>query len=210
MTLVKVPAGQTGDLQVRVSGNALLTQDGERFEAEDASLSGATTATRAKVAANIPGYTGHGYLPGSNAGDGCYILLEAGDGRGIRDNPPSRQRWQRAGNLDVYVNGKRFGKTTVPAGVWVESASLPLAAGNNIITLRRDLEGPPWVFVDALTVPFEPGQPLRGRKRGTERGCQHQLGSHALFRDRLRRSADGSRGRESPSPSSRRTRLTAH
>ena len=156
LTLVKVPAGQTGDLQVRVSGSAPLAQDGERFEAEDASLAGATTATRAKVAANVAGYTGRGYLVGfevpetavtfylkrATAGEYATTLRAANVGSG-------------PANLDVYVNGTRFGKTTVPAGVWVEiSLPLPLAAGNNIITLCRDLEGPPGVFVDALTVPF--------------------------------------------------------
>ena len=156
LTFIKVPAAQAGDFRVRVSGDAPPAQDGERFEAEDASLAGATTATRAKDVADIAGYSGRGYVTGfeipetavtfylkrATAGDYATILRAATVGGG-------------PGNLDVYVNGTRFGKATVPAGTWVEiPLRLPLAAGNNILTLRRDLKGPPGILVDALTVPF--------------------------------------------------------
>jgi alpha-glucosidase (family GH31 glycosyl hydrolase) len=158
LTYVKVPAAQAGELRVRISGDAPLAQKSERFEAEDASLAGATTATRAKIIADVAGYTGQGYVTGfeipetaitfyvkrATAGKYRAILRAANDGGG-------------PGNLDLYVNGAQIGKATVPVGSWVEvPLPLPLAAGNNIVTLRRDLEGPPGVLVDALTIPFAP------------------------------------------------------
>ncbi|MBV8487865.1 MAG: DUF5110 domain-containing protein, partial [Planctomycetaceae bacterium] len=158
LTFIKVPAGQPGDLQVRVSGSAQLVQDGERFEAEDASLAGATTATRAKVSAQVAGYTGRGYVVGFEVPETAvtFYLKRATAGE-YSTTLRAANLCGGPDNLDVYVNGTRFGKATVPAGVWTEiSVPLPLAAGNNIITLRRDLEGPPGILVDALIVPFAP------------------------------------------------------
>jgi hypothetical protein len=61
----------------------------------------------------------------------------------------------------VYVNGRHQGQLSVPAqnedGQWVNvSKTIPLLAGNNILSILRDKDNSGSMYVDRVAVAYTP------------------------------------------------------
>ena len=165
-TIIKLPAGRDQDQHVVLTRARKLAATAEILEAEDASLSGPTPQTRAQVKTKRAGFTGRGYVDGLDqikAGvtftpkvrlPGYYnVTLRAANLTGT------------PGTLSVFVNGVPHGTATVPVeaaqDAWAEvRVPLKLAAGNNIVTLRRTASDSGRVVLDHLAVPFWPAAAL--------------------------------------------------
>ena len=161
-TAVKVRAGQSATLQVRVTGARAVDATSQRLEAEDGSLSGATPSTRAHDSSDHAGFTGRGFVDGFDSAQAAVTL--SARVRLAGDYPSTVRAANASGGprtLSVYVNGIRRSLLTVPAlanwETWADlPVTLPLAAGNNIVTLRRDGGDTGQVAIDSLSVPFWP------------------------------------------------------
>ena len=164
VTYIKAYAASDSDSTYTLEGSSPVDADGQTYEAEYASLFGASTDTQASVNQNHSGYTGTGFvdkLEADGAGVTFYAkVANAGDYdvtfRYANDDAAER-------SLSVYVNGSYIGKTAMPStGDWDTWSDclmqLPLAAGNNIITLKHeDASGDTgYVNLDSCTVPFYP------------------------------------------------------
>lgn len=164
VTYIKVEAGQTGSRTFTVSGNNAVTTALSRYEAEYASLSGATVAGKAAVNNNHSGYSGTGfvdrleedeaavtfYAKVANAGDYEVTLRYANGNTGAK-------------TLSVYVNGSYVESASMSAtdnwNTWDNCVqTLHFSAGNNIITYKYDEDAGDsgYVNIDYLEVPFLP------------------------------------------------------
>jgi alpha-glucosidase (family GH31 glycosyl hydrolase) len=165
-TTIKVRAGQAAALQVRVTGARSVNATSERLDAEDGSLSGAIPSTRAHVSSNHTGFTGRGFVDGFDSSQTAVTFSTRVKLAG--DYPSSVRAANATGGprtLGVYVNGNRRSTLTVPSLVnwdtWTDiPVTLSLAAGNNIVTLRRDGGDTGQVAIDSLSVPFWPAAGL--------------------------------------------------
>lgn len=132
--------------------------------ADYASLFGASTDTQASVNQNHSGYSGAGFvdkLEAAGAGVTFYAKVANAGDYDVTFRYANGDAAERS--LSVYVNGSYIGKTIMPStGHWDTWADclmqLPLAAGNNIITLKHeDASGDTgYVNLDSCTVPFYP------------------------------------------------------
>lgn len=163
VTYVKLAAGSTSAKNVVVSGSAAVASTSIKYEAEEASLSGKTTGTKATVNTNHTGYSGGGFVDGFG-NDGAAVtyyadVKTAGDYNvGIRYSNASGT----AKAISVFVNGSRIKQISLANlanwNTWAtQNETIPLSAGNNIITFKYYGDGGDTgnVNLDYITVPFD-------------------------------------------------------
>lgn len=164
VTYVKVAAASGSAKNIVVSGNGTAAATSMKLEAEDASLSGNTTSTRATVNNNHAGYSGTGFVDGMED-DGASVTFYADVKAGGDYNVDLRYANANgsAKTLSIFVNGKRVKQTSLASlanwSTWgTQSETIPLSAGRNAITYRYYTDGGDTGFVnlDYITVPFYP------------------------------------------------------
>ena len=164
VTYVKIAAGSASARTITLTGNDPISATTQRFEAEDAALSGANTSGKAEINNNHNGYSGAGfvdhlenddaavtfYVKVSNAGDYNVKLRYANGNSNVR-------------SLSAYVNGRYVKSVALTqSGSWDtwadKSLTLHLSAGNNSITFKYDTDAGDTGFVnlDYLEIPFAP------------------------------------------------------
>ncbi|GKU76494.1 TIM-barrel domain-containing protein [Paenibacillus sp. L3-i20] len=164
VTYVKVTAASTSAKTIVVTGNGTVAATSVKLEAEEASLSGNTIGTKAKVNNNHAGYTGTGFIDGlDQAGAGATFYADVKTGGDYTLDLRYANATGSAKTISIYVNGKRVKSTNLPSLVnwstWsTKSESVPLAAGRNAITYKYDNNAGDTgsVNVDYITVPFAP------------------------------------------------------
>lgn len=164
VTYIKASAGSAVDNTYFLAGNSSITADGQTYEAEYASLFGASTVTQASVNQNHSGYSGTGFvdkLEADGAGVTFYAKVTNAGDYDVTFRYANGDTAEKS--LSVYVNGSYIGKTSMPStgdwDTWADSVMrLSLAAGNNIITLKHDTAAGDtgYVNLDYCTVPFYP------------------------------------------------------
>ena len=164
VTYIKAYAASDSNSTYTLEGSSPVDADGQTYEAEYASLFGASTDTQASVNQNHSGYSGAGFvdkLEAAGAGVTFYAKVANAGDYDVTFRYANGDAAERS--LSVYVNGSYIGKTIMPStGHWDTWADclmqLPLAAGNNIITLKHeDASGDTgYVNLDSCTVPFYP------------------------------------------------------
>ncbi|MDQ0338458.1 alpha-glucosidase (family GH31 glycosyl hydrolase) [Caldalkalibacillus uzonensis] len=166
VTYVKVRANSSSVKELIVTGDAPVSTDHLKYEAEEASLSGETTNSRASVNNNHSGYSGQGFVDGfhhEEAAATFYVSTKTGGDYDISLRYANGTGTDQT--LSIYVNGKRVTQTVLAdTGDWstwgIQTETLPLTAGQNMITYRYDAEAGDTgnVNLDYITVPFEPAQ----------------------------------------------------
>jgi hypothetical protein len=181
-------------LPLYLSGGAV-----DRYEAEDAKLSGPA------VASTYPSHSGSGYVTGfAKVGDSATFAIDKVNGTGwhiVRLRYTSPQT--NGGTLSVYVNGKKARRVTLslnncdlrPRENWIDRSDIYyLNDGANTLEIRRDEgDSAAGVMVDYIAVSREPthdeGANLApsaalsassGDPRGAAKGCvdgRHEWGA---------------------------------
>ena len=165
-TIIKLPAGRDQDQHAVLTGSRKLAATAEILEAEDASLSGPTPQTRAQVETERAGFTGRGYVNGLDQIKAGVTFTPKVRLPGYYDvTLRAASSAATPGTLSVFVNGVPQGTATVPVAAaqdaWADvRVPLKLAAGNNIVTLRRTASDAGRVVLDHLAVPFWPAAAL--------------------------------------------------
>ncbi|OXM14808.1 TIM-barrel domain-containing protein [Paenibacillus herberti] len=142
VTYVKLAAGAASAKAIAVSGSSPASAADIQYEAEEASLSGNTVATKAAVNTNRSGYTGSGFVDGlSNPGAAVtfYPKVKAGGDYNVSLRYGNSTGSAKA--VSIFVNGKRVKSTSLPNlaswNTWgTQSEVLPLTAGTNIVTYK--------------------------------------------------------------------------
>lgn len=162
VTYVKVNAGQAKN--IIASGSATISASGTTYEAEDASLWGATMTTKAGANNNHANYTGSGFadkLTENKAAVTFYANTKAGgdfpvDIRFANGDSSTKK-------MSIYVNGSfvkqaNFASTSSWSSWSTVTETLSLTAGANIITLQYDTSNGDTgaINVDNIFVPFYP------------------------------------------------------
>ncbi|MDF7799062.1 CBM35 domain-containing protein [Pontiellaceae bacterium B1224] len=128
------------DILESIIGSGSTAINGDRYEAEEAALSG-----DADEASNHDGYSGSGFVDGYyNSDDAAAVFFVGTDAAGSY----ILQIQYAAGhgdcsNLDLYINGSKTADLLLPAsGAWSSwsfvQQEITLAAGQNTIELRAD------------------------------------------------------------------------
>ena len=134
----------------------------QRYEAEDASLFGASPGARARTSSALPGFTGTGFVEGLDQPDAGVTFYASTRTVGVYPvtfriaNPTSDPQ-----RISLYVNGDRCEVLAVSPQAkrneWADvTVALQLAAGNNIITCRHDPGDTGNFYLDSITIPFAP------------------------------------------------------
>ncbi|MDK2807507.1 MAG: hypothetical protein PWP24_238 [Clostridiales bacterium] len=189
VTYVKVPALSSTELEVVVSGTTQVASDAIVYEAEDASLSGATPQTKAGVNQNHSGYSGTGFADGFWQDEAAVTFYAKVSNAGAF---PVTLRYANGGTLtqtmSIYVNGSYEAKVSfLPTGSWDSWASvtqiLPLSAGNNSITVKYDSSASDTgnVNLDYLSVPFFPDQIIAEAEYGALYGSAATNTNHWFY-----------------------------
>jgi len=163
VTYVKVEGGSGSAKDIELSGSASTGLTSYKYEAEEASLSGNTTATKASVNTNHTGYSGAGFAEGfSNQGAAVTFYTSVKNGGDYSVSLRYANATGSAKTMSIFVNGKRVKQTSLANlanwDTWsTQSETLPLTAGNNIITYKYYNDGGDTgnVNLDYITVPFE-------------------------------------------------------
>ena len=164
VTYVKVAASSAASTAVSVSGTSSVQNSSQTYEAEYASLSGGTVDTKAGIGNNHTGYSGTGFVDKLEADDAGVTFYAKVANAGDYDVTIRYANGDTtAKSLSVYVNGSYIGAADMVGtgnwDTWADSVlSLPLAAGNNAITLKHDESAGDtgFVNVDYIQVPFFP------------------------------------------------------
>lgn len=144
VTYVKIAAGGASAKNVVVSGSATVTDTATQYEAEDASLSGNTTSTKATVNNNHSGYAGTGFVDGlGNAGAAVTFYPNVATGGDYAIDLRYANSTGSAKSLSIYVNGKRVKQTTLANqanwDTWAtKTETIPLEAGRNSLSYKYD------------------------------------------------------------------------
>jgi alpha-glucosidase (family GH31 glycosyl hydrolase) len=164
VTYVKVSAASISAKAIVVTGTGSVGATSVKLEAEEASLSGDTTATKASVNTNHTGYSGTGFVDELDT-DGAAVTFYA-DTKVGGDYAVSLRYANATGSaktMSIFVNGKRVKQTNLANlanwNTWADmSETLPLSAGRNSITYRYydDAGDTGNVNLDYITVPFHP------------------------------------------------------
>ena len=162
VTYVKVAAASASAKNIVVTGSASTGLTSYKYEAEEASLSGNTTATKATVNTNHTGYSGSGFVDGyNNAGAAATFYANVKTGGDYDVGLRYANATGSAKTLSIFVNGSRVKQTTLANlanwDTWAtQSETLPLTAGNNIITYKYYNEAGDSgnANLDYITVPF--------------------------------------------------------
>jgi alpha-glucosidase (family GH31 glycosyl hydrolase) len=162
VTYIKTCAGSKTAKNIVLSGNAPTTDTEKKYEAEYASLSGKTTAARASVNNSHSGYSGSGFVDKfeSNQAAATFYAKVADVGNyGVTLRYANGSTSPKS--ISLYVNGKYACKADLPStaswDAWADAAvSLPLAAGNNSITVKKDTAtgDSGFIYLDYIKVPF--------------------------------------------------------
>jgi alpha-glucosidase (family GH31 glycosyl hydrolase) len=162
VTYVKVAAGQVKDI-VAV-GSVSVSASGIRYEAEDASLWGATMAGQAETNNIHNGYTGWGFADTFEQNGAAVTFYTNTKGSG---DFPVDIRYANGDatskKMSIYVNGSYYTQATFAStSSWDEwstlTQTLPLTDGINIITIQYDANNGDTGFIniDNLFAPFYP------------------------------------------------------
>lgn len=161
VTYIKVAAGCRTGKNIVLSGSNPVKSGGLKYEAEEASLSGSTDASRPCIGSSQPGYSGSGYADNFSGSQAAVTFYAKAARAG---NYTATLRYSNNGSsvnsLSVSVNGKPAGKAEFrPTGRrngWANaSLLLPLSAGNNCITLKAGPGGGA-IRLDYMQVPLSP------------------------------------------------------
>lgn len=146
---------------IQLSGSHPVDSSDEILEAEDGTPSGETTDTQLSFAHDHANFSGRGFVGGFNHPWSALSLSvkrhAAGDyAASLRIADDHHEQ-----SLSLYVNGIRSQTLLLPAtpdwNTWREiPVTLPLAAGNNALMLRRDPEDTGDVNIDYVKIPFTP------------------------------------------------------
>lgn len=165
VTYVKVAAAGTSSKNISATGSTSTGITSYKFEAEESSLSGNTTATKAGVNTNHNNYSGSGFVDG--LGNNCAAATFYVNARVPGDYNVALRYANATGAtkaLSIFVNGTRVKQTSLAnlGSSWdtwgTQTESLPLTSGNNIITYKynSDAGDSGNVNLDYITVPFDP------------------------------------------------------
>lgn len=162
VTYVKVAAASTAAKNIVVTGSTSSGLISYKYEAEEASLSGNTATTKATVNTNHTGYSGSGFVDGFNNADAAttfYANVKTGGDYSVDLRYANASG--TAKTVSIFVNGSRVKQTSLASlanwDTWsTQTETLPLTAGNNIITYRyyNDAGDTGNVNLDYITVPF--------------------------------------------------------
>lgn len=202
VTYLKVLAGSQKSLTIE--GNSAVQDSGISYEAEDASLSGSTTALKAAKNNNHAGYSGSGFVDKFESDEAAITFYAKVANAGEYD---IHVRYSNGDlgpkTLSVYVNGTYEGQLVMPGtGNWDSwgdvMQQLHLAAGNNIITLKYDVDANDtgYVNIDYISVPYSPSVILAEAEEAalygaTKKNQDHWLYTGSGFVDTLASSGDG-------------------
>ncbi len=163
-TLVRVPARlkTTQHLVINLLGQSAAPPEEEVFCAQNLILWGTSLAERPRFSTSYPGYRGQGFIAGLDklgAAVTCYVRRPKSGTYRMRVLAVSGAR--TASSAGVYVNGRHQGQLSVPAqnedGQWVNvSKTIPLLAGNNILSILRDKDNSGSMYVDRVAVAYTP------------------------------------------------------
>nr|BAC54958.1 6-a-glucosyltransferase [Sporosarcina globispora] len=164
VTYVKLSAGAAAAKAIAVTGNSPVSVADVQYEAEEASLSGNTTATKATVNTNHAGYTGSGFVDGlSNPGAAVTFYPKVKTGGDYNVSLRYANSTGAAKSVSIFVNGKRVKSTSLANlpnwDTWgTQAETLPLTAGTNVVTYKfySDAGDTGSVNLDNITVPFAP------------------------------------------------------
>ncbi|NOU76045.1 DUF5110 domain-containing protein [Paenibacillus sp. LMG 31458] len=164
VTYVKVAAAAASSKSIAVTGVAAVSATSSQYEAEDASLSGGTVATKASVNTNHTGYTGTGFVDGlGNAGAGVTFYPKVKTGGDYNVSLRYANASGSAKSVSIFVNGKRVKSTSLANlanwDTWsTQSETLPLTAGVNVVTYKyySDAGDTGNANLDNITIPFAP------------------------------------------------------
>lgn len=164
VTYVKVAASKTVSAVVSIKGDTSIQSSAQKYEAEYASLSGATVNTKAEIGNDHIGYSGTGFVDKLEADDAAVTFYAKVANAGDYDVDIRYANGDVTDkSLSVYVNGSYVSKANMTGtgnlDVWGNTVqTLPLAAGNNAITLKHDDSAGDTGFVniDYIQVPFLP------------------------------------------------------
>ncbi|MHA6481104.1 TIM-barrel domain-containing protein [Paenibacillus sp. strain BS8-2] len=166
VTYVKVDAALGTSQSIVVTGSGSPAASSTKYEAEEASLSGLTTATQASTNTNHSGYTGAGFVDGFDE-EGAAVTFYANTAVG-GDYDVELRYANGTGSqktVSIYVNGTRVKQTALNHlaswSTWgTKTETLPLTAGRNIITYKYDdgAGDSGNVNLDHIKVPFVPVQ----------------------------------------------------
>lgn len=164
VTYVKVDAASASAKAIVVTGSGSVTSADMKLEAEEASLSGETTAAMASVNTNHAGYSGTGFVDGlDDAGAGVTFYADVAAGGDYHVNLRYANATGADKTISIFVNGRWIKQTTLAHlanwSTWSDqSETLPLTAGRNVITYRYydDAGDTGHVNLDYITVPFAP------------------------------------------------------
>lgn len=163
VTYVKISSASASAKNVVINGTATVSDTSYKYEAEEASLSGNTVATKAKVNTNHAGYSGSGFVDGfDNAGAAVTFYPKVKTGGDYNIGIRYANATGSAKTISIFVNGKRVKQTSLANlanwDTWaIKNETIPLTAGNNIITLKyyNDAGDTGNVNIDYITVPFD-------------------------------------------------------
>jgi alpha-glucosidase (family GH31 glycosyl hydrolase) len=164
VTYVKVTAGTASSKSIAVTGVAAVSATSSQYEAEDASLSGNSVATKASINTNHTGYTGTGFVDGlGNDGAGVTFYPKVKTGGDYNVSLRYANASGSAKTVSIFVNGKRVKSSSLANlanwDTWsTQSETLPLTAGVNVVTYKyySDAGDTGNVNIDNITVPFAP------------------------------------------------------
>ena len=164
VTYVKIAAGASSARTVTLTGSISGNISAQRLEAENASLSGASTQGIPSFNDNHSGYSGSGFVDHLESDDASVTFYAKVPNAGDYD---VTLRYANGGSiarsLSVYVNGQYVESAALAqTGGWDnwsdKDLTLHLTAGSNCISFRYDLDACDTGFVnlDYLEVPFMP------------------------------------------------------
>lgn len=164
VTYVKVTAASTTTRNLIITGSAAPAATTVNLEAEESSLSGNTTGTKAATNTNHTGYSGTGFVDGlSNAGAAVTFYADVKTGGDYSVGLRYANATGSAKTMSIFVNGTRVKQTSLATlanwDTWAtQNETLPLTAGRNIISYKyyNDAGDTGNVNIDYITVPFSP------------------------------------------------------
>lgn len=166
VTYVKVAAGASSAKNIVLSGSDPATVTSSKYEAEYASLSGKTTATKAAVNNDHTGFSGTGFAANFTNDDAAATFYSKVENAG--DYPVSLRYsngTSSSKNVSVYVNGVFVKQAELPTtanwNTWASAnVELPLAAGSNSIMIKYDTDAGDSgnINLDYIEVPFYPNR----------------------------------------------------
>ncbi|HEY0828914.1 MAG TPA: TIM-barrel domain-containing protein, partial [Bacilli bacterium] len=164
VTYVKVTAASTSSKSIVVTGSATVSATSVKLEAEEASLSGNTTSTKATVNTNHTGYSGSGFVEGfNNTGAAATFYADVKTGGDYSVALRYANATGSAKTVSIFINGARVKQTSLANlanwDTWAsQNETIPLTAGRNAITYKyyNDAGDTGNVNLDYITVPFDP------------------------------------------------------